>query len=364
MSESDYSDTTEQVVPGEPIAFGERLHRARQSQGLSVNEVAKAIKLSSRIVDAIDRSDTSDLPPPTYVQGYLKAYAKHVGVAADFVLEEYAKAVPHVEEPELVPTSSLTPQTDSGSPAIIIVTALLGLIAFAGLIYGAYSYYSNTLASDGDTAVGAEDAYYAEPENAVDAFSDEPLSFGQELDEWADERNASQEDIDEMTETDGDAQLLESDSSADVEQERVEQKQEQEATEPEAVENESINSTETSSVKTASIEAQGEQVISRTEVQVVNDNIPATDGSVELLALQASWVEVIDANGESLYYNLVPVNQLIKLEGASPFDIFLGNAPAVEIKVNGVKIDVTRYVRNNNIAHFKVSVRDGQPAFY
>jgi hypothetical protein len=44
----------------------------------------------------------------------------------------------------------------------------------------------------------------------------------------------------------------------------------------------------------------------------------------------------------------------------APFDIFLGNAPAVRVTLNDVNVDMTNHTRSNNIAHFKVSAEDGR----
>jgi hypothetical protein len=54
----------------------------------------------------------------------------------------------------------------------------------------------------------------------------------------------------------------------------------------------------------------------------------------------------------------------VVLRGTAPFDIFLGNAPAMEVRVNGINIDMTKFVRSNKIAHFNVSTSDQQVVFH
>ena len=72
------------------LSFGEHLYVERKKQNLSVADVAKAIHLSEQVIDAIDRSDVEQLPQPAFVQGYLRAYAKYLGISEAMVLDEYA----------------------------------------------------------------------------------------------------------------------------------------------------------------------------------------------------------------------------------------------------------------------------------
>jgi hypothetical protein len=54
----------------------------------------------------------------------------------------------------------------------------------------------------------------------------------------------------------------------------------------------------------------------------------------------------------------------LSLTGQAPFDIFLGNAPVVSLSLNATNIDMTKYIRSNNIAQFKVSVEEGRIQFH
>ena len=88
----------------------------------------------------------------------------------------------------------------------------------------------------------------------------------------------------------------------------------------------------------------------------INQMIAAGDDSLDLSAVQVSWVEVDDANGEKLFYDLLQQGQSITLKGKAPFKVFLGNAPQVEVKLNDVLINIEKYIRSNNVAHFSISV--------
>jgi cytoskeleton protein RodZ len=59
------------------------------------------------------------------------------------------------------------------------------------------------------------------------------------------------------------------------------------------------------------------------------------------------WLEVSDSRGDVLATELQPAGSKIKLIGQAPFDVKLGNAPAVEIQLNGKKIDVIPLLGTN-----------------
>ena len=70
-------------------------------------------------------------------------------------------------------------------------------------------------------------------------------------------------------------------------------------------------------------------------------------------ATEESWAEIRDENKERIYFGMLKADDLLVLSGKAPFDIFLGNAISVGIEVNGVEVDMSDYVRINNIAHFQ-----------
>jgi cytoskeleton protein RodZ len=59
---------------------GEHLRAARETAGLSVEEVALKLKLSTRQVIAIEAQDWDGLPERTFTRGFFKSYARLVGV--------------------------------------------------------------------------------------------------------------------------------------------------------------------------------------------------------------------------------------------------------------------------------------------
>ncbi|HEX5314297.1 MAG TPA: DUF4115 domain-containing protein, partial [Gammaproteobacteria bacterium] len=62
---------------------------------------------------------------------------------------------------------------------------------------------------------------------------------------------------------------------------------------------------------------------------------------LELKLAVSSWVEVYDAHGRRLYYDLASAGQILKLQSSAlPFRIFLGNAAGASIELNGKPVSV------------------------
>lgn len=55
---------------------GQILKETREANFYSLEEVEKAIKIRKELLIALESDDYSKLPPPTYVQGFIKNYAK------------------------------------------------------------------------------------------------------------------------------------------------------------------------------------------------------------------------------------------------------------------------------------------------
>lgn len=68
---------------------GELLKSERIKKDLSIQDVAYALKLSSRIIQAIENGDTDELPAKTFVRGFVKSYADYLKIDSDVVLKQF-----------------------------------------------------------------------------------------------------------------------------------------------------------------------------------------------------------------------------------------------------------------------------------
>ena len=73
---------------------GGAIRAARESQGLSVHEIASRLRLSPKQIDAIEADHFAALPEPTIVRGFLRNYAKLLKIDAQPLLDAYMVIVP------------------------------------------------------------------------------------------------------------------------------------------------------------------------------------------------------------------------------------------------------------------------------
>ena len=68
---------------------GERLQKARQQHKWDIAEVAEKLNLSPGVVRALEADDYRMLPNATFVKGYLRSYARELGISGDDLVRAY-----------------------------------------------------------------------------------------------------------------------------------------------------------------------------------------------------------------------------------------------------------------------------------
>ena len=76
----------------ELATFGEDLRREREIRGISLKEIADATKISKRFLEALERNDHKTLPAPVFTRGFVREYARYVGLNAEEMVNRYRRA--------------------------------------------------------------------------------------------------------------------------------------------------------------------------------------------------------------------------------------------------------------------------------
>src|SRR5580765_6181195 len=82
-------DQEPQPQISELAAFGEELRREREIRGISLKEIADATKISKRFLEAIERNDHKTLPAPVFTRGFVREYARYLGLSSDDIVNRY-----------------------------------------------------------------------------------------------------------------------------------------------------------------------------------------------------------------------------------------------------------------------------------
>jgi cytoskeleton protein RodZ len=154
-----------EATPGETASFGSWLRRQREMRDISLRDIAERTKISLRYLEAMEVDRFDILPAPIFAKGFLREYARYVGLSPDEVVNHYL-AVHQPQELEEDGEETLarrrTKPVDPGRPRVRpgwtsgLVLALLGLILLA--LVALAVFYADRRSSN-DTATAAEQAH-------------------------------------------------------------------------------------------------------------------------------------------------------------------------------------------------------------
>jgi len=78
---------------------------------------------------------------------------------------------------------------------------------------------------------------------------------------------------------------------------------------------------------------------------------PLDDGTTLTLHVHgASWVEVVQANGTSVFSQICPAGSVQTVHGTPPLRVVVGNAVAVEAQYRGAAVDLNKFANANGVA--------------
>ena len=94
------------------VELGAALRVEREKRGLDMEDAANKLKISARLLRALEEGDETSLPPLAYTKGFIRSYASYVGLSAEEVSEALGAleassepvAPQNVYEPEMVLT--------------------------------------------------------------------------------------------------------------------------------------------------------------------------------------------------------------------------------------------------------------------
>lgn len=112
--------------------LGEKLRQAREERGISISEVAEQTRISSLYLKSIEDDNYKPLPGGIFNKGFVKAYAKYVGIDEQEALQDYARLIAKHDEVSELEQPRYRPEvlTDDARTA----SSMIPTIVFAGII--------------------------------------------------------------------------------------------------------------------------------------------------------------------------------------------------------------------------------------
>lgn len=82
----------ERPADGDPASFGIWLRRQREAREVGLREIAERTKISLRYLEALEENRFALLPAPVFARGFLREYARYVGLNPDEVVNHFLAA--------------------------------------------------------------------------------------------------------------------------------------------------------------------------------------------------------------------------------------------------------------------------------
>ncbi len=171
--------------PEEHPKIGEYLRQTREARGLSIDAVARSLKLNPKHIEALESEHFEEFPAPPYVRVYLRAVAKHLSLDPSHVLQLYRRQEGLVDTGEegsetKVDMSIVSPGKSSPPWGLILV--LLGALVAIGVVANQMDLFSFANAvqepsAPADTTAEPADSLIAPPDSleAAEAEQDSLL---------------------------------------------------------------------------------------------------------------------------------------------------------------------------------------------
>lgn len=126
------------------LTVGQQLRAERERQGLLVTDVAQRLKYSPRQIEAVESEDFQAMPGLTFVRGFVRGYARLLGLDADALVRSLEASAGRESGPNTVQLQAVsvsraqfpaaTASNSAGWPWVLAI-----VLAVAGL--GGYSLY-------------------------------------------------------------------------------------------------------------------------------------------------------------------------------------------------------------------------------
>ena len=147
MNDAPDTDGSNATAGNDRLSIGARLAAARHACEIDVRVVADELKLDVGIVEALEHDDKAALPAAIFVKGYLRNYARLVGLPEDEMVSDYAAQTGEPPPLTVVAVNSKTPFFQLPSARLLRNIILLLLAAI--LIWLAYPFVERLVESRG-----------------------------------------------------------------------------------------------------------------------------------------------------------------------------------------------------------------------
>ncbi len=383
---------TEQMDQQFEMTVGLRLQRARLEKNLSQLQVAEKLFLTTQIIEHLDDGAYHLIQKRAFIRGYIRAYARVVGLDGGALVAAYDAEVGTEEPSSQEPTILMNAEDPSLTKNPVFRAGALGLAALVVVIIFVWAIMSGEsdhppppsarLAAAGASASAAQSS--PNPELApVERVGDDSRAVGRNeapsklnaLDSSPEDSiaDASKDDALDAGARSLDSESLVSAASDNARSAIETPSQPQSQVMTNASQSRAGAATDERSLEISAEAAPLRSALGATEsdqmpqvfravtdsgrfIQVIVDGADA----VQITTEESCWVEVADAEGRLLYGDLNQAGDELEVIGTAPFQVLLGKASASTLRFNGQVIDLEPHTTREYTA--RLTLGDGPDA--
>lgn len=296
----DFQDDSQAVGPGQ------LLRNAREQLGWTREQVASRIHLRLTLIAAIEADTYDKHTSHTFIRGYLRAYAKLVGIPEETILAAYEKL--GLTPPDNIDMQSFSRRSrQQANDSRLKVVTWLVILVLIGLSV-AWWWQSTARRSAGDDALAATEM--SATVNAPEANVAPAVEVAEPVLPAVSDAVSTQVVVSGATAT---LPVVATDASAAV---------------PTDVSG-AVSTAESTTTE------------------------PAKAPQLKMSFTADCWLDVKDANGKTLFSGLKKANDELVLEGPEPLRFIIGAPMAVNLEYQGKSFDMSRY-NNGRTARFSL----------
>ena len=121
------------------LTLGEKLQQAREARGITISDVAEQTRISRLYLECIENNDYRTLPGGIFNKGFVKSYARYVGVDEQEALQDYTRLITEQQgeqgdEPKTYKPEVLTDERNSSSLITIIFAVVILVLMTFGIL--------------------------------------------------------------------------------------------------------------------------------------------------------------------------------------------------------------------------------------
>ncbi|EID7698351.1 TPA: cytoskeleton protein RodZ [Vibrio parahaemolyticus] len=299
------------------IEAGTLLKNKRESLGMTQKQVADRLRLRVSVIEDIENNRFESQQVATFTRGYLRSYAKFVGLDEKVVLvalEQTADVKPKEQEIEMQSFSRKTKHEKHNSRIMLLTWVIAIVIIGISAAWWWQNQQENSLAQVVAEANVETSQPSADEITDIDLMTEEELIASTPAELAASNNTASESSIN-AAQTDEVVPAETEESTTEATQEPV-----------------------------AVIEAAEE----------VQDASPVVPDGMTLLTMKFKadcWIQVKDTNGKTLVSGTQKPGQDVELTGKAPFKVILGAPEGVTMTFASEPVDLSGYT-SGKVARF------------